>query len=85
MFDVNIVTPNKRAYSGRASHVVAPGVRGLFGLLAQHAPLFSKLEPGVVRIDGESGKKTFFEIDGGILEVDNNVVTVLTDNASEKA
>jgi F-type H+-transporting ATPase subunit epsilon len=84
MFDVNIVTPSKQAYTGRASHVVAPGARGLFGVLTQHAPLFSKLEPGVVRIDEESGKKTFFEIDGGMLEVDNNVVTVLTDNAGEK-
>ena len=84
MFDVNIVMPDRRVYTGRASHVVAPGAKGLFGVLTRHAPMFSRLEPGKVRIDGESGKKTFFEIDGGMLEVDNNVVTVLTDNASEK-
>jgi hypothetical protein len=49
-FKVNIVTPEKVAYEAEAVSVILPGSLGYLGIWANHAPLVTGLEPGVVTI-----------------------------------
>ena len=81
MFVVEIFTPEKRVFKGEASHLVAPGKKGSFGILTGHAPLLSSLNPGDIKIDmADNSRKLFCIPSGGFLEVDNNRVIVLADS-----
>ena len=61
--------------------VFAPAEMGEIGIAPQHAPLLTRLKPGEIRVQQESGEEQFFFISGGILEVQGHVVTVLSDTA----
>ena len=75
-----IVTAERIVYSDEVDIVVAPGSMGQLGILPNHAPLMTMLEPGelVVRKDGV--EDSMF-VSGGFLEVMANKVTVLADTA----
>jgi F-type H+-transporting ATPase subunit epsilon len=75
---VEIITPDKQIFSGKASLVQLPGIDGLFEILENHAPLAAALKKGKVKVDSE-GETQFFEIKGGIVEVVKNRVQVLLD------
>lgn len=81
MFDVEIIIPEKRVLKENAIQVIAPGKDGFFGVLTAHAPLFSVLKDGVVRVDLEGGIRKFFDLKGAMLEVDNNRLVILADAA----
>lgn len=74
---VEILTPEKRLYSGRASLVKVPGTKGSFEILRKHAPIISTLEKGQIKIIDDQEKSLFFEISGGVVEVHQNNVTIL--------
>ena len=77
--NLEIVTPDKELYSGKASLVQLPGIDGLFEILNNHAPLISALKKGQVKVvDGQNETK-FFEVRGGVVEVLNNKVLVLAE------
>jgi len=61
--------------------VFAPAEMGEIGIAPQHAPLLTRLKPGEIRIQQESGEEQFFFVSGGMLEVQGHVVTVLSDTA----
>ncbi len=80
---LEILTPEKKLYSGDVYGVQLPGVDGLFEVLNHHAPLVSALGKGNVKI---LKTKTGFEnyvITGGFVEVLNNKATVLVEGAVE--
>jgi F-type H+-transporting ATPase subunit epsilon len=80
---LEILTPEKKLYSGDVYGVQLPGVDGLFEVLNHHAPLVSALGKGNVKI---LKTKTSFEnytITGGFVEVLNNKATVLVEGAVE--
>ncbi|MDH5716735.1 MAG: ATP synthase F1 subunit epsilon [Spirochaetia bacterium] len=77
---VTLIAPDRKLFEGKAQMVSLPGERAAFSVLKSHAPLVSSLEPGVVTIESEEGKKTFI-IDSGFAEVKNNNVTVLVEGA----
>ncbi|MCB0397938.1 MAG: ATP synthase F1 subunit epsilon [Flavobacteriales bacterium] len=79
--DLQIVTPDANLYSGEASMVEVPGTNGKFQVLNNHAPIISTLTKGQVRIKGADNKEQSFAIDGGVIEVLNNKVTVLAESA----
>ena len=80
-FQLIIITPNGRIFSDQVAAVRAPGVKGSFGIMANHAPLISALNRGVLKITQQAIDK-FFAINAGLLEVDQNGrVLVLTDDA----
>ena len=60
--------------------VIAPGAIGELGILPNHAPLVTVLQPGELRVQKAGGEEPFF-ISGGFLEVRSNIVTVLADSA----
>lgn len=77
----DIVSAEAEIFSGSVSLVVATGELGELGIAPRHAPLITRLKPGQVRVVLENGDEQFFYVSGGILEVQPQVVTVLTDTA----
>ena len=78
---VNVVSAEESIFSGRAKFVALPGESGELGIQPGHTPLISRIKPGSVRIQTENGDEEFVFVAGGILEVQPNVVTVLSDTA----
>lgn len=75
--NLEIITPDKKVFSGEATAVTLPGVQGQFQILNNHAALVSTLGQGNVVVEA-NGKETF-TIDGGVVEVLNNNVLVLAE------
>ncbi|MGB2583427.1 MAG: F0F1 ATP synthase subunit epsilon [Dehalococcoidia bacterium] len=77
---LEIVTAERLVYSADVDVIIAPGIEGQLGILPQHAPLMTMLQPGelMVRQDGE--EHSIF-VSGGFLEVQGDKVTVLADTA----
>ena len=75
--DLEIVTPDKKVYSGKIKLIQVPGSKGNFEVLRNHAPIISTLSEGTIKIVSPEGEKTFFNIQGGVIEVrDNNVIVL---------
>lgn len=79
---LEILTPEKKLYSGEVYGVLLPGITGLFEILDRHAPLVSALGKGKLKI--LKGKNDFehYVIQSGFVEVLNNKVTVLVEGAT---
>jgi F-type H+-transporting ATPase subunit epsilon len=77
----DIVSAEAEIFSGAVEMVVATGEMGELGIAPRHAPLITRLKPGQVRVILPGGEEQFFYVSGGILEVQPQVVTVLTDTA----
>ncbi len=79
---VDVVSAEENIFAGEAEFVVLPGEAGELGIYPRHAPLITRIKPGVVRIKpaGRTEEEQVF-VAGGILEVQPNVVTVLADTA----
>ena len=75
---VDIITPDRKVFSGEASAVTFPGSQGQFQVLNNHAPLVSTLDRGPVIVQTTSGQQTF-TVDGGVVEVLQNNVLVLAE------
>ncbi|HAN18912.1 MAG: ATP synthase F1 subunit epsilon [Bacteroidetes bacterium GWC2_33_15] len=76
---LEIITPDKKVYSGKVNVVQVPGSKGLFEVLEYHAPIISTLEKGRVKIV-EGNTELFFNINGGIIEVKGNNVIILAES-----
>lgn len=76
---LEIITPDKKVYSGKVASVQVPGSKGSFAVLEYHAPIISTLEKGKVKIV-ERGTESFFEISGGIIEVKDNIIIILAES-----
>jgi F-type H+-transporting ATPase subunit epsilon len=80
--NLEILTPEKKLYSGNVYGVQLPGISGLFEVLEKHAPLVSALKAGRLKVlKDRSNHTSFFDIQGGFVEVINNNVTVLVEGA----
>ncbi|WP_346238241.1 F0F1 ATP synthase subunit epsilon [Niabella insulamsoli] len=82
---LNIFTPEGSVYSGDAYGVQMPGVTGSFEVLDKHAPMIAALGEGKLKVLQSSltGPATYYNIQGGFVEVLNNNVTVLVEGAKE--
>jgi F-type H+-transporting ATPase subunit epsilon len=78
---VDIVSAEKEIFSGEAQMVFAPAQLGEVGIAPGHAPLVTQLAAGEVRVKREDGSEEAFFVSGGMLEVQPQVVTVLSDTA----
>src|SRR5690606_293975 len=78
---VDVVSAEESLFSGEARFVALPGEAGELGILPKHTPLISRIKPGSVRIELPDGSEEFIFVAGGILEVQPNCVTVLSDTA----
>jgi F-type H+-transporting ATPase subunit epsilon len=78
---LEILTPEKKLFSGEASLVQLPGVDGQFEILNRHAPIISALTKGKVKVKANDGVK-YFEINGGFVECLNNKVIVCAEGGA---
>jgi F-type H+-transporting ATPase subunit epsilon len=76
---LEIITPDKKVYSGEASSVSVPGTSGRFQLLKNHAPIISTLLNGKVKVRDKEGEKTF-DVKGGVIENLDNKVIILAES-----
>jgi F-type H+-transporting ATPase subunit epsilon len=80
-FDVNIVSPEESLFSGKAEKLFVSGILGDLEILYGHAPLLTKLKPGVVWVVDARGAEEVLYISGGVLEVQPTISTILADVA----
>ena len=84
--NLEILTPERKLYSGEVYGVQMPGISGSFEVLEKHAPLVSALKAGRVKVlKDKQNHVANFDIQGGFVEVLNNRVTVLVEGATEIA
>src|SRR5436190_18265758 len=81
---LEIVTPEKTAYSEDVEMVTLPGSEGELGVYPNHVPLLTTLNPGELRVL-KGGKESFLAIGEGFVEITGSSVSVLTDMALEPA
>ena len=79
---VDVVSAEESIFSGEAEFVVLPGEAGELGIYPRHTPLITRIKPGSVRIKvaGQEAEELIF-VNGGVLEVQPNMITVLADTA----
>src|SRR3954447_21197250 len=77
-FQCTIVTPEAQALDESISQAILPAHDGLIGILTDRAPLLVKLGVGPLRVDLAGGQRRFFLVDGGVAQMKDNKLTVLT-------
>jgi F-type H+-transporting ATPase subunit epsilon len=78
---VDVVSAEESIFSGEARFVALPGEAGELGIYPRHTPLITRIKSGSVRIEKADGTEEFIFVAGGVLEVQPNCVTVLSDTA----
>jgi F-type H+-transporting ATPase subunit epsilon len=81
---LEIVTPERLAYSDTVDSVVLPGAEGEMGILPHHAPLLATLGVGELRIR-KGAEEEFFAIAGGFVQVRPDKVVVMAETADMAA
>ena len=82
MLNVELVSPEKKVFSGEAVSVSARTHEGDLGILTDHAPLLGVLVDGEVTIKGTDGSVNKFSVSGGFLSVSNNRVSILAESTN---
>ena len=78
---VRVVSPERVVFEGEAAAVVAPAWDGQVGILGGHAPMLALVGSGVLTIDRPGGGSDTFHVAGGVLKVERDQVTLLTEYA----
>ncbi len=81
-FECVVVTPEQQAFGGSVKQVILPAHDGLLGILTDRAPLLVKLGLGPLRLDLPNGTEENFFVDGGVAQMKDNKLTILTDKAT---
>ncbi len=81
-FQCVIVTPEQQVLDAQVAQAIMPAHDGLIGILTDRAPLLVKLGLGPLRIDLPGGQKQYFLVDGGIAQMKDNRLTLLTNQAT---
>ena len=81
----NIVSAEREIFSGLATMVVVSGEIGELGIAPNHAPLITRIKPGQVRVLNGDSEEQHFYVSGGILEVQPDLITILSDTALRAA
>ena len=76
---LEIITPETKVFEGEVKSVQLPGIDGKFEILNNHAPIISTLTVGQIRIVNNNDQRELFNINGGVIEMQNNNIIVLAD------
>lgn len=79
MLKVSVISPEATLFEGEAASVTAPAFDGEVGILPQHAPMVTVLGTGILRIGDGTAR---FTVEGGFLQVVDDVVRVVTEKAT---
>ena len=72
---LKVISAQDILFQGEVDSVQLPGTEGAFTVLKNHASLISTLVPGSIRYE-HNGQKGEVSVEGGIVDVDSNVVSV---------
>ena len=78
---LDVVSAENEIFSGLVETIQVTGSEGELGIHPGHAPLITKLQPGMVRVVKQHGEEELIYVAGGILEVQPHAVVVLADTA----
>lgn len=81
MLKVSVISPESVLFEGDVTSVIAPAFDGEVGILENHAPMMTLLGKGSLRLGGSGGEKRF-NIEGGFLQVVENMVRIVTERAT---
>ena len=81
-FKCTVVTPEQQAFDATISQAILPAHDGLVGILTNRAPLLVRLGIGPMRLDLPGGKSEFFFVDGGVAQMKDNNLTIVTGQAT---
>ncbi len=73
---LEIISAHEITFKGDATSVTLPGEMGSFTVLKNHAALISVLTKGSIRYTTPNGEERKLDIDGGIVDVNNNKISV---------
>lgn len=82
-FKCVVVTPEQQMFDESIVQAIVPGHDGQLGILTDRAPLLMKLGAGELKLDLQGGQSRSFFIDGGIAQMKNNMLTILTNEAMQ--
>lgn len=80
-FQCVVVTPEQQVLDESLTHAILPAHDGEIGIMSGRAPLLVKLGIGAVRLDVAGGSRKTFFVNGGVAQMKDNHLTVLTDEA----
>jgi F-type H+-transporting ATPase subunit epsilon len=63
--------------------LVVPGSEGYLGILSNHAPLITALQPGKIEYTDANDQRQYLAVTAGFLEVSGNIATLLADAVEE--
>ena len=77
---LELVTPERRAFTQEVDMVVVPGIDGQLGILPHHTPLITALGVGELKVR-RGGEEQIFAVSGGFVEVRPDRVVIMADLA----
>jgi len=80
---LEIVTPERKAYSDDVDMVVLPAVEGEMGVYPMHVPMMTEIYPGELMVM-KGGQRSYLAVGEGFVEITQSRVSVLTDMAIEE-
>jgi F-type H+-transporting ATPase subunit epsilon len=81
-FQCVLVTPEQQVLDETISQAIVPAHDGQIGILTGRAPLLVKLGTGALRVDLPGGGRRFFFVDGGVAQMKDNKLTILSTDAA---
>ncbi len=80
-FKCIVVTPEQELLDLKVNQAILPAIDGLIGILTDRAPMLARLGKGPLRIDPENGASQTYNIEGGVAQMKDNKLTILTQKA----
>jgi len=80
-FELEIISPAKVVFKGKAQSVVVPAYEGKLGILGGHAPMVAQLKPGEIKVDGT----VLFIVSDGFAEITQKRMRLFVEAAEEPA
>jgi len=81
-FQCVLVTPEQQVLDEQVAQAIVPAHDGLVGILTSRSPLLVQLAPGTLRVDMPGGGRRFFYVDGGVAQMKDNRLTILSKEAA---
>ena len=82
-FQCVLVTPEQQVLDEQVAQAILPAHDGLVGILTGRSPLLVKLASGTLRVDLPGGGRRFFYVDGGVAQMKDNRLTILSKEAAQ--
>ncbi len=79
---LDILTPERKVFSGKVYGIYLPGTEGTFEILENHAPIIASLGKGKMKILKDKNTTETYDISGGFVEMLNNKASVLIEDAT---